>query len=801
MIKAHNSYRLLYMKRSVIILLILLSGATAFSQKFDDLKEMQKFEGFFDFYYNESEDQICLVVEHLDQEFLYVHSLSSGLGHNDLNLDRGQLGGEAVVYFTRAGNRLLLVQPNLRFRAETENQFEKKAVEQAFARSVLHSFDILDQKAGKYLIDLRSLLSYDAHRVTERLSQMNQGSFKLDPSRSAVEHSRTKAFPENVEFDMLITYTGEPNGRLIYEVTPDAHHITVNQHHSFVQLPDDNYKPRPFHPGSGCIPLSFMDYASPVYEPIKKQYIIRHRLEKEKPIIYYLDNGTPEPVRSALLEGGNWWNVAFQMIGYKDAFRVEMLPEGADPLDVRYNMIQWVHRSTRGWSYGGSVVDPRTGEIIKGHVSLGSLRIRQDFMIAQALVNSPYASDDENHGAMMELALARIRQLSAHEIGHTLGFTHNFAASANHRSSVMDYPHPLLYAEKGEIKLDSAYRSGISPWDMVTVAYAYSTFPEKEHEGLLRILADARKQGLRFIADTDARAPGGAHPYAHLWDNGSSSVEELNKVLEIRNIAIANFGVDNIRTGEPLSLLEDIFVPLYFFHRYQVEAVAKSIGGVDYSYSVKGDGSSGPEAVEEQLQREALEALLYVLSPQVLMIPEDKLDLFPPRAYGYSRTRESFDGQTGITFDYLAPPAVAANFTLEFMLNPERANRLVLQKALDERQLSLDELLESLVDRTIHSIPSSKGYTEEVMHTVGFLVIDHMIKLSTGTDTSPLVKARVSHQLSVLTTWLENPETKGPDAIYKEAYIDQIKKGKVKHLDHLPGLPPGSPIGMECFGH
>jgi len=789
------------MKHSVIILLILLSGATTFSQKFDDLKEMQKFEGFFDFYYNESEDQICLVVEHLDQEFLYVHSLSSGLGHNDLNLDRGQLGGEAVVYFTRAGNKLLLVQPNLRFRAETENQLEKKAVEQAFARSVLHGFNILDQKAGKYLIDLKGLLSSDAHRVTERLSRMNQGTYKLDPSRSAVERSRTKAFPENVEFDVLITYSGEPKGRLIYEVTPDAHHITVNQHHSFVQLPDDNYKPRAFHPGSGCIPLSYMDYASPVYEAIKKQYIIRHRLEKEKPIIYYLDNGTPEPVRSALLEGGSWWNEAFQSIGYKDAFRVEMLPEGADPMDVRYNMIQWVHRSTRGWSYGGSVVDSRTGEIIKGHVSLGSLRIRQDFMIAQALVNSPYASDDENHGAMMELALARIRQLSAHEIGHTLGFTHNFAASSNHRSSVMDYPHPMLYAEQGEIKLDSAYGSGISPWDMVTVAYAYSPLPENELEGLLGILAEARKQGLRFIADTDARAPGGAHPKAHLWDNGSSSVEELKKVLEIRNIAITNFGVDNIRTGEPLSLLEDIFVPLYFFHRYQVEAVAKSIGGVDYSYSVKGDGSSPPRAVEAQLQIEALEALLYALSPQVLMIPEDKLDLFPPRPYGYARTRESFDGQTGITFDYLAPPAAAANFTLEFMLNPERANRLVLQKTLNEKQLSLDELLESLVERTIHSIPTSKGYTQEVMHTVGFLVIDHMIRLSTGTDTSPLVKARVSHQLKALTKWLENPETKGPDAIYVEAYIEQIKKGKVKHLDHLPDLPPGSPIGMECFGH
>lgn len=789
------------MKHLAIILLILLSAANSYSQKFDDLKSMQKFEGYFDFYYNESEDQICLVVEDLDQEFLYVHSLSSGLGHNDIGLDRGQLGGEAVVYFTKAGNKILLIQPNLRFRAQSDNELEKKAVEQAFARSVLHGFEILDQKNGKFLIDLKGMVFSDTHQVSERLAALKQGNFNLDRMRSAVELTRTKAFPKNVEFDVLLTYAGKPEGRLIREVTPDPHSITINQHHSFVQLPDADYKPREFHPGSGCIPMSFMDYASPVYEAIKKQYIIRHRLEKEKPIIYYLDNGTPEPVRSALLEGGSWWNEAFEAIGFQNAFKVEILPEGADPMDVRYNMIQWVHRSTRGWSYGGSVIDPRTGEIIKGHVSLGSLRIRQDFMIAQALVNSPYASDDENHGAMMELALARIRQLSAHEIGHTLGFTHNFAASSNHRSSVMDYPHPMLYVEHGEIKFDSAYTSGISPWDMVTVAYAYSPLPEDESEGLLGILSDARNQGLRFIADMDARAPGGAHPNAHLWDNGSSSVEELNKVLEIRNIAITNFGVDNIRTGEPLTHLEDIFVPLYFFHRYQVEAVAKSIGGVDYSYSVKGDGSSGPEAVEAQLQREALEALLYALSPQVLMIPEDKLDLFPPRAYGYAQTRESFDGQTGITFDYLAPPAAAANFTLEFLLNPERANRLVLQKTLDEEQLSLDELLEILVERTIHSIPLSSGYTQEVMHTVGFLVIDHMIRLSAGTDTSPLVKARVIHQLNNLTTWLENSENEGLDPVYRMAYVEQIKKGKVKHLDHLPDLPPGSPIGMECFDH
>jgi hypothetical protein len=799
------------MRRLFLFLVILIPGILACSQNFNELKNMQKFEGLFDFYYNETKDQVCLVVKEVDKEFLYVHSLSSGLGHNDIGLDRGQLGGEAVVFFRRAGNKLLLVQPNLRYRAVSDNEPERKAVEQAFARSVLYGFDILDQENGKYLIDLKDMLYADTHRVSERLSASNQGSFALDHRRSAIELSRTKAFPENVEFDVLLTYAGKPEGRLVREVTPEAHSITVNQHHSFVKLPDETYQPRAFHPQSGCIPMSYMDYASPVYESIRKQFITRHRLEKKdpgavlseavEPIIYYLDNGTPEPVRTALLEGGRWWNEAFEAIGFKDAFRVEILPEGADPMDVRYNMIQWVHRSTRGWSYGGFVVDPRTGEIIKGHVSLGSLRIRQDFKIAQALVNKPYATDNKNHQAMMDLALARIRQLSAHEIGHTLGFTHNFAASTNNRSSVMDYPHPLLYVDQGEVKLDSAYTEGIGDWDKVTVAYAYSIISKNEQEGLKRILDGAQEQGLRFIADMDARAAGGAHPEAHLWDNGKSATEELYKVLEIRKIAIRNFGMGNIREGESLSQLEDLFVPLYFFHRYQVEAVSKCIGGVSYSYAVKGDESPEPEALDADLQREALEAVLQTLSPAVLKIPEDKLALFPPRAYGFYKSRESFDGKTGITFDYLAPPTAAANLTLGFLLHPERANRLVLQNARDQNQLGLDELLQRLVRQTIHTLPSNKGYTEEVAHSVGFIVIDHLIKLASDTDATPQVKALTSHKLSELKVWLENTENEGLDPVYRKAFAEQISKNKVKHLDHLPSLPPGSPIGMECMDH
>ena len=798
------------MKKVTAFLLFALMAITTIAQDLDNLDQYQKFEGFFDFYYDDGTDKIYLVVEKTGKEFLYVHSLSSGLGDNDIGLDRGQIGGEAVVHFRRSGDHMLLIQPNLSYRAVSENEQEVRAVEEAFARSVLFGFKILDRKGERYLLDISDMLFSDEHHVSETLARMNQGSYQPDPQRSAIELSRTRAFPENVEFDVMLTFSGKPEGRMVSSVTPDAHHVTVNQHHSFVKLPDDNYTPREFHPQSGCIPITYMDYSTPVDEPVMKRYIIRHRLEKAdpdkpvsrpvEPIVYYLDPGTPEPIRSALLEGGSWWEEAFRSIGFEDAFRMEMLPEGADPLDVRYNVVQWVHRSTRGWSYGNSVVDPRTGEIIKGHVSLGSLRVRQDFMIAQALVNKPYGSDESNQNAMMELALARIRQLSAHEIGHTLGFTHNFAASTNGRSSVMDYPHPLLKVEDGAIEMDEAYDEGIGEWDKVTVAYAYSVFSGDEEQGLEKILADARNQGLRFISDNDARAPGGAHPYAHLWDNGESAVKELQNVLAVREVAMRNFSAENIREGEPFSVLEDVFVPLYFFQRYQVEAVSKMVGGVDYSYSVRGDGTGEPEALEAATQREALDLLIHTLSPEVLMIPEGKLGLFPPRAYGYGRTRESFKGMTGITFDPLAPPASAAHFTLSLLLHPERANRLNLQHAIDREEPGLDEVVTSLIQQTVQSTPAGSGYREEVMHTVNFIVIGHLISLAQDDGATPQVKAIVKHRIGELKKWLEDRSSAEFSDIYKEALIRQIDENKATLLDDLPSIPPGAPIGMDCLG-
>lgn len=774
--------------------------------KKDNLKT---YKGFFDFYYEESSDKIYLKVKDLNEEFLYVNSLASGVGSNDIGLDRGQLGNDRVVYFEKAGNKLLLIQPNLKYRANTSNQLEKKSIEQAFAKSVLFGFKILSQENGEYIIDMTPFLMQDAHQVANRLKARKEGTYKIDGSKSALALERTKAFPNNVEFEALLTFKGQPTGRNLRSVTPTASLVTVIQHHSFVKLPDSNYKPRAFDTRSGAISMSYMDYATPIQESITKRFIIRHRLEKKnpklkrseakEPIIYYLDPGTPEPVRSALLDGARWWNQAFEAIGFKDAFQVEMLPDNADPMDCRYNVIQWVHRSTRGWSYGGSVVDPRTGEIIKGHVSLGSLRIRQDFMIAQALMNQPFADRDDNYQPMLDMALARIRQLSAHEVGHTIGFAHNFAASTNNRASVMDYPHPQIKLKNGKIDFNDAYATGIGDWDKVTVAYSYSQFDKRtnEKDALNAILKKAQDDGLRFITDSDARASGGAHALAHLWDNGTTAAEELNNVLALRAQAISNFSKDNIRSYEPYSVLEDVFVPLYFYHRYQVEAATKVIGGLDYNYATKGDEQVTIKPVDAAQQRITLDAILKTLEPETLAIPKDKLDLFPPRAFGYGRSRESFKGKTGVTFDPLSAANTASDMTLKYLLHPQRANRLVLQKSLDKNQLALDDLVSTLIQN--FSKTHEDTYLQEIQHQVNVNVLKYLMNLAVNKESYFQTKAISNKALLELTQkFLSKDATSIQYGIMIKKYFEHPEQYK---LELSPKIPDGSPIGSDVCNY
>ncbi len=561
---------------------------------------MQKFEGYFNFFYDTRQDRVFLLIDKLDKEFLYVHSLAAGIGSNDIGLDRGQLGGRKVVKFIRVGPKVLLIQPNYDYRAESENSDERKAVEQAFAQSVIWGFKIDMEDEQGILVDATDFFMRDAHNVAGRLKGAKQGSYKLDKSRSAFYPAQIKAFPENVEFEATLTFTGTPQGRYISSVTPSSDAVTVRQHHSLIKLPDGNYRKRKFDPRASYSPLSYMDYATPIDEPIVQRFIRRHRLEKKdptaakseavEPIIYYLDRGAPEPVRSALMDGARWWNQAFEAAGYINAFQVKLMPEDADPMDVRYNLTQWVHRPTRGWSYGSSVSDPRTGEIIKGHVSLGSLRVRQDFLIAVGLL-SPYVND-KVPDTMKDMALARIRQLAAHEVGHTIGLAHNYSSSMDGRTSVMDYPHPYITIKEGKLDFSEAYDTKIGAWDKVSITYGYQDFPEgtDEDKALQEILRKAyQEDGLSFLSDQDARPPGSAHPRVHLWDNGNNATDELLRVLEVRQLALNNFSENNILPGQPMATLEESLAPIYFFHRYQVEATAKVIGGLYYTYALRGE--------------------------------------------------------------------------------------------------------------------------------------------------------------------------------------------------------------------
>jgi hypothetical protein len=773
---------------------------------------LERHDGFLPFYWDPDEGTLWLEVPATDEELLYVHSLAAGVGSNDIGLDRNQLGRTRVVYFERVGRKLFLVEPNYAYRATTDNPAEQRAVEDAFARSVLWGFTIEAETEGRLLVDASEFVLRDVHGVADALRSTGQGTYRLDEDRSAVHPANTRAFPRNTEVEVMLTFEGDPEGGWIRSVTPTPEAVTVRQRHSFVASPPPGYEPRELDPRAGFFGVTWADYAAPLGEPMARRWIARHRLEKTdpgaevsdpvEPIVYYLDPGVPEPVRSALLDGARWWNQAFEAAGYRDAFRVDVLPDSADPLDVRYNVINWVHRSTRGWSYGSSVTDPRTGEIIKGHVLLGSLRVRQDYLLAEGLL-SPYEDGAAVPDAMREMALARIRQLSAHEVGHTLGLAHNYVASAADRASVMDYPHPLVRLdETGEIDLDAAYDTGIGEWDRVAVSYGYADFPEGTDEGaaLERILDEARSRGLVFLSDQDARPAGSAHPHAHLWDNGADAAAELRRMMDVRRTALGRFGVQAIRNDMPLATLEEALVPLYLHHRYQLEAAAKVVGGAYYSYALRGDGQVPVEPVPADDQLRALDALLETLDPAALTLPRSLIELIPPRPSGYPSHRELFDRYTGVTFDPLSPAGVAAELTVAMLLQPERAARLVQQAALDPGLPGFDTVLDRLEAATFDVEPED-GYESEVQRLVQDVVVRHLMALAARAP-MPQVRGMAELRLRDLRDRLAEARTGGPvperaQAVRLVSEIQRFLERPAATWD-APGTlppPPGSPIG------
>ncbi len=802
------------MRNRVFMAVFLAIGLVHVSEASDslDLDAYDQLLGFVDLYWDEDTGRVLIDVETLNEPFIYQASLARGVGSNDLGLDRGQLGNTRVVRFVRSGPKILLVEDNLAYRAVSDNDGERQAIEESFARSVIWGFEDLDPSDNKIVIDATSFFVRDSHAMANRLQRRNEGAYSVDASRSAMYMPRTKAFPDNTEAEAIVTFSGKPSGQYLSSVTPDAESVTVHMHHSFIRLPDNEYEPLKYDPRAGVIGLrydtgGFADYATEIGDDLTVDFGRRHRLKKKdpsaaiseavEPIIYYLDPGAPEPVRSALLDGARWWNQAFEAAGYKDAFQVELLPESVDPMDVRYNVIQWVHRSTRGWSYGDSILDPRTGEILKGHVSLGSLRVRQDYLIAEGLL-APY-DGDAVPPEMLEMSLARIRQLSAHEVGHTIGFEHNFAASTQNRASVMDYPVPLIkIRDDNSFDLSDAYDDKIGAWDKRTVLYAYQDFPHGVDENVARkdILKETIAAGFKYVSDTDSRSIATAHPDGNLWDNGEDALTELEHLLRVREIALKRLSERNIRSGRSLATIEEVLVPIYLLHRFQIEAVGKLIGGQYFNYNLRGDGQAMPTAVTANRQQQAIDALVATLDPAVLRLPDELLAAIVPRPPNKPKSRETFSGTSGALFDAKAPAASSVAMTLRVLLEPSRASRLA-----QAGSPGFAAVTRALLGASWYAKPAG-GMTRSIQRQTNMQVLYALLGLAFNSDADGEVRAIALDAVSTLDDWLFKRLLRSDvhTAHYKFARfeIERLRRdpSAIEQLAPIT-IPPGGPIGSH----
>lgn len=742
--------------------------------------------------------------------FLYASALRTGLGSAPIRLDHAMNGSTEILAFRRYGKKIAVTFENPAFRAGGDAEVQRGARE-SFPVTTAWMTDIVSTNAdGSTVIDIAGYLTRDSVGIASALNAPAGGGkgFKLVDALSAADAGSVKAFPDNIEMEAVQTYASDTPGREVSNIAPDARQVSFVVHHSLIRLPEPGFVPRRFDIRSSANGTQVFDFAAPLGQDVVYGLANRFRLEKvdpaaarsrvKKPIVFYIDSAAPEPTRTALAEGVAWWSQAFDAAGLVDAFQVRILPPGVDPLDVRYNVVNWGHRLTRSWSYGQAIIDPRTGEIVKSSVVLGSLRVRQDMMIFEGLVGA----DQTGRGGPndpIRVSLQRLRQLGAHEVGHALGFMHNFAGSTQGRTSVMDYPGPNVLLTGGQIDLSDAYADGIGSWDKFAVDWLYADLapgadPDAAADAKARAIHQA---GLRFITDIDGRSPETPSPWGSMWDNGADPAAELVRLMKVRRVAVANYGPRVLRPGEALSNLRRKFVPVWLLHRYQVDAAAKLVGGVQLEYAVVGDGWAPAVPVPAAEQNAALDALMATLSAEALHVPDASVPVLSSGVNGRSDPQfdtEVFRNAGSAAFDPLVATDVAAQVTLDTLLAPARLSRVYAQHARDPGLPGLETLLDRLVATTVPPHPDA------VQRRIAYRTILTMARTAQDGATAPDVAAILSDRVERLADGLAATHGTRSDAAWARGTGRMLRDPdllarELANMPRTPDIPPGMPIG------